>query len=179
MENADKKMSSVTGFFGQDIKKKLEFYSKKYKLPMSRLIAIAVDNELAALSLEDEYMPFYWDMKLPAFDSFPDLQYADEAGRLVKYMKRDSRGMSLDLLLVLRHDIGIPDRDRLKFGLVEALRKNLIEVFENPASVKYENVRELYRLKQNNPITKKKRVKKETEKELFLKLQKKYGKKNG
>lgn len=175
--NDENRMFKIASYVGKAHIEKLKFYSKKYKLPISRLIAIAVDNEIFDCNLDTE-MPFYWNTKIPEND-FVENTYADEAGKLVKFLKMDSRGMSLDILLVLRHEVGIPDKEKLLLALRECLDHNLLEAFNAPKSVKYgKEFPEvtLYRLKTSNPkVTKKVRRTDAQEYAEMLRLKKKFG----
>lgn len=171
----ENRMLRVASYVGKAQMDKLKFYSKKYKLPVSRLIAIAIDNEIFECNLETE-MPFYWNNKLPENDFVPN-SYADQAGKLVKFLKLDSRGMSLDILLVLRHEIGIPNKEHVLYALKECLNNNLIEVFKAPESVKYGKefpAITLYRIKSSSPGVQKKIRKKVDDFAKYQKLKKKF-----
>lgn len=90
------------------------------KLTYSRVIAIAIDNELG----KDK--PFEFDLTLPEEDTCEDLIYADEGGKLLDYMAK-IRGAGLDTLILLRHDIGIPDKDTFLATFKECLGNDMIE----------------------------------------------------
>jgi hypothetical protein len=99
---------------------KLNAHSLKTNIPLSRLICIAIDNELG------REKPFEFDTTLPN-EEIEDHAYADEGGRILKFLKMVQAGLSLDVLVLLRHDMGIPDKhiflltfgDLLRLGLVE------------------------------------------------------------
>jgi len=143
---------------------KLENFSKMYKLPISRLIAIAIEREL------EKDTPFKVDFTLPT-DLLPNA-YADEAGKILKFMRRLKSGVALDFLYVLRHDIGIFDGKAFLAGFSECIKANKLETFDAPDTSKYAKGTILYRIRDR-------KLKKEIDKEIveynqFLKLKKKY-----
>lgn len=154
--------------------KELRRLSKKLKLPESRLIGFAIDNEM----LEGGEDAFNVDLSLP--DNLEEFAYAHEAGKILNYMKKMRVGITLDLLYINRHDLGVSDRNAFLAGFAECLKQGTIESFVVPA----ENVKTgetdilKYRARVNNPVTRKKILKKakkkENEYEEYLKLKKKF-----
>lgn len=76
--------------------------SQKRNIPISRLICIAIDNELLKERI------FELETELPTANT--DHVYADEAGRILAFMKKHDAALTLDNFLLLRFDIGVPDR---------------------------------------------------------------------
>ena len=148
----DRKMIPVKAFIGLNHMEKLVYWSKIKKLPMSRLIAIALDKEF------DEVDPFLYDCSLPS-EEFEEYAYADQAGKILRYLKDQSVGMSIEMLTLLRADYGVPDKSEMLAGLKECVDKDLIESYVAPKSVKYNNSFgdvTLYRLRSTAPEMKKK-----------------------
>jgi len=166
---SDTRCKKIEGYIGLEAEKKLLNFAKMYKLTKSRLVAIAINNEL------DKETPFKVDFTLP--EGIIEFSYAHEAGKIVTYMKGLRNGMSLDLLYVLRHDIGVPDADKFLAGFAECLQKEMLESYVAPANVKYTNSHDttLYRLKLNNPVVRKKVMKKASKYEQYQKLKKEFG----
>lgn len=79
--------------------KKLEEFSKIKSMPISQLIGIAVHHEFQrrdAFRLETH------------FNGTPrENQFADEAGKLFRYLQKSHMGLSLIQLLIAQRDIGI------------------------------------------------------------------------
>lgn len=169
----DKKMLSVQAYIGRKHFEQLLVLSRILKLPVSRLICIAVDNEF------QKEEPFKLNLELNQ-DEYVEYAFADEAGKLMNFMKGLRNGMSLDLLYVLRKDIGIPDRTIFLQAFNECVKQGIIESYINPPSVKYNNSFETicYRLKSASPEARKKLRKKVSERETYERLKAKYGKDN-
>jgi len=117
------KMSTRVSNYQKDA---LHRISNERKLPMSRLIAYAVDNEL----LKDN--PFQFETKLSEIAIMDiDLdEFAEEARRIYNYMKLLSYETGLDVLLLLRHEMGISDKEIFLIAFNIALESNLIETFQ-------------------------------------------------
>lgn len=89
--------------------------------PVSRLIAIAVDNEL------DVATPFHYPTDLPS--EYVEYAYAAEAGRLLSFLQKLPTGIAMDSIVLARRDIGIDDRKILLQCLKELFDKKLIEEY--------------------------------------------------
>ena len=144
--------------------KSLESFAKMYKLPISRLIAIAIEREL------ERDTPFKVDFTLPT--DFIDGAYADEAGKILKFMRRLRSGVTLDFLYVLRHDMDITDGRAFLAGFSECVKAKKLEKSDAPESSKYLKGSIMWKIVD-------KKVKKQIDKEIveynqFLKLKKKY-----
>ena len=92
------------------------------QLPISRLVAIAVDNEL------DVQNAFNYPCAMPT-SPFVEFAFADEAGKLLNFMAKFPTGVSTDTLLLCRRDIGIESRAEVMLAYRELLEKGLIEEF--------------------------------------------------
>jgi hypothetical protein len=97
--------------------------SVEMDLPISKLIAYALDNEM------DCAEPFKYDVTIPDVP-YREFEYADEASKLLKYlMKNFASGTGLDMLVLCRRDIGVPDKARLLLGYRELLKREMVEEF--------------------------------------------------
>ena len=140
-------MARAQGYIGHKHHDALERFAKMYDLPISRLVAIAIDNEM------EKDKPFKLDLKLPS--EYVEYAHAKEAGKILDFMRGLRIGMSLDLLYIMRHDIGISDRDLFLAGFKECIMKEQIEKFEAPSTTKYKAGSILYRVNALNPVVKK------------------------
>lgn len=168
----EQKSVKIQAFISHALAKQLQYYSKRHELPMSRLVAIALDNEIYD---NEENIPFKWDYTLPKGE-YAEYAFAEEAGRILTFMKNDEKGMSLDFLLTLRHDIGIKDKKVFLAAFNECLEKEMIEVFDMPETVKRVKFSSsvVYRLKSNNPKVTKKIRKKLSDRDKYERLKKRF-----
>lgn len=125
MSTKDNKMTQLKTMVSYYHKDKLEKIAKIRKISVARLIAIAIDNELN----NDE--SFKFDTSFPG-DEYVPYTYADEAGKLLKFMKTLRFGAGLDVLVLLRYDIGIPNKQVFLAAFRECLELNMIESFKRP-----------------------------------------------
>ena len=84
-------------------------------LTYNRLINIAIDNEL------DSTYTFNYAVGEP--DRYEPYMYAAEAQLLLKYLLDKPRGVSREMLMLLRRDIGIKDRQGL-LGAIKQLHED-------------------------------------------------------
>ena len=108
--------------------KRLKDYALRMKLPLSRLIALAVDNELS------KNEPF----KGISFELFKDVQeyaYAKEAQRISDYMDKIGHAVTIDFLYSHRHDLPLETLEEVIGGFSELMRAGLL-VESKPAFVK-------------------------------------------
>lgn len=108
----------------------LDKVKNKTKIPLSRLLTIALDNEL----LKDK--PFDLDFTFP--DSI-DFAYADEASKILDFLSVNKFGIGLDNLLLLRHDMGIHTREAFLGGFNECLSRNILDSYrpKDTVNIKY------------------------------------------
>lgn len=168
--NMDEFQVYVSKTQGQEIRR----IAKKLNLPYGRLISYAIENELK------EENPFEVDLTLP--DNLVHDAYAQEAGKILGYMKKLRTGMSLDLLYIARHDFGVYEKDAFLGGFKQCLDTEVIEAYVQDASIiKIGGVTGdivKYRAKTNNPVIRKKMMKKAKTKDQefaeYQKLRKKF-----
>jgi hypothetical protein len=107
----------------KSLAKKLEEFGDLKFLPQSKLVCIALDNEL------DQTDAFNYPTSLPTNINFDENPYAHEAGLIVEFLKKMPGGAPLDTLLLARRQIGIESRDTLKAAYAELLHHGLIEEY--------------------------------------------------
>jgi hypothetical protein len=97
-------------------------------LPISRLVQIAIDNELVTAT------PFEFDCSWPESE-FIENAYIEEATRVELLLKRFPWGIGLDALTLLRHDVGVQDKERFIYGVRELFQMGKIEFRKTQRSV--------------------------------------------
>jgi hypothetical protein len=95
---------------------------RRLGMPISRLCALAVDNEL------DAHVPFNYPCPMPE-TPYKDYEYADEAGKLLAFLKKFPSGTTVETVMLCRRDIGVESRQSVMHAYRELLAKNLIEEF--------------------------------------------------
>jgi len=99
--------------------KKIEEYAKKLKLPLTRIIAMAIDNEFSKAH------PF----KGIDFTLYKDIQedtYSEQAQKIVNYMSMIKSAVTIDFLYSMRHDIGLQHLEDVVGGFSELMRAGLL-----------------------------------------------------
>lgn len=96
--------------------------SEEKEIPMSRLVAYALDNEL------DSPTPFNYPSDLPT-DEYKEFMYAKEAGRVMKWMNSVPGGVNKESIMLCRRDFGIETRREVLYALRELFEKDMIEEF--------------------------------------------------
>ena len=100
---------------------RLRDLSEARQMPMSRLIAIAVDNELHKTDKS-----FDQGLELPDVTDYEEFEFCDEAGKIANFLNGLSGGTGLDVMMLLRNEIGIPDKHRFLGGFAELLKSEQI-----------------------------------------------------
>lgn len=101
-------------------KQLLTEWSDKLGIPQSRLLAIALDNEL------DQETPFHYPCTLPTTDYIPGA-YMSEATKILRFLEYFRDGTGRDMLMLSRRSIGIPNRADLMLGFRELLMEKMVE----------------------------------------------------
>lgn len=149
---------------------KVRKISKSRKISMARLVAFAIDREL---QIE---RPFDFDCSLEGIDNI-EYAYADEAGRILNFIKTLRIGAGLDVLVLCRFEMNIPDKSVFLAAFKECLDKNMIEGFKppvNPNRAPNADDYLYYRLIGDSPKDRKKMSKEAKEFEKYQKLKKKF-----
>lgn len=172
MINDDKIMVKIQAFVSKKHYEFLQYYSRIHKIPISRLIAYSIDEQCI---ISD---PFNMKLEIPKSE-YTEYAFANEAGKIITFLKTQRVGMSLDMLYIMRHDIGISNREAFLNGFRECLEKEMLEAYQAPKSSKYAQNFDvvLYRVKGTDRSTVEKLKKRESEREQYERLKKKYGNK--
>ena len=101
----------------------MKFHALKVKMPVSRIVAQVIDK---TLSNPD---PFEYDLTIPR-DDLVEGAYAHEGGIFMDYMKTLKNGIGLDMLMVRRQDLGIPDSSVMLTVFGICLDAGMIEAFK-------------------------------------------------
>jgi hypothetical protein len=149
---------------------KLNFHTFDKKLPIARLIAWAIDQEL------QKEKPFDIPLQFPE-ERYEEYAYADQAGKILQYMT-DHEAMGIDQFIIGRFDIGISDIDELLLGLRECVEKGFLEAYKPKANIyaksEFPDDYYYYRLKDRN-YKANKRVRREASQfQKFQRLKKKF-----
>ena len=107
----------------------LKSKSSELGIPLSRLVAIAIDNEL------DSKSPFNYPCQLPESPYIEDA-FLNESHEIYKWLDKFKHGIGRDTLMLCRRDIGILSRSDLLHGLRELIQQNLIEEYR-PLATKF------------------------------------------
>lgn len=148
----------------------LLFHSEASGFPKSRLIAIALHNEML------KERPFQLPIQMPD-TYYEEFKYADEAGRILNFLRKQDTGLGLDMLYMLRKKIGIEDGELFMEAWRELIEQNLVDEVK-PSKKYYPNIPDnytYYTVRGNNVKAKKKKRKQATEFAKYLRLKKKYG----
>lgn len=111
---------AIKAYIPPMIHAKLKDASRLQGLPMSRLMAIALDNEF------DQEMPFHYPTDL-LDEPYEEYAYVNEANKILDYLCKFRNGIGRDALLLSRRDLGIEKREDILRGLRELYEKDMIE----------------------------------------------------
>jgi hypothetical protein len=110
-------------FISKKTKQILEEKGFELRERVSRLVAIAIDNELASDP------PFRYDAEMPTVE-YVENQYSNEAGKILRFLEKFPTGASLTSLLLCKRDIGILSKAQFMLGFRELIKVDLIEEFK-------------------------------------------------
>lgn len=118
-------MVKMSFFVPEYHEKYIRSISKKNMIPMSRLIAFALDNEI------ERDTPFEYNLEMPECE-FDELANAEEAGKILDFMKglHAEKGVGLESIMLYRFKIGIPCKKKLMLGFRELYFSEMIESFK-------------------------------------------------
>lgn len=97
----------------------LEQWSEKLKMPQSRLMQIAFDNEIS------QPTPFNFPVTLPVSD-YIEGAYVNEAGKILRFLDHFREGTGRDMLMLCRREIGIPDPETFRLAYRELLNTGMV-----------------------------------------------------
>lgn len=138
-DDEDSNFKPVRVYLPKSIAVILEAQSDLKNLPISRLIAIALDNEMTHGQPALDYP-----LDKPT-SPYIEQAYADEAGKILKFIEASSTPLSLDMLMLCRRDIGIMQKDVFMLGIRELFEVGLIEEFR-PKHTAFKNFDENYKV---------------------------------
>ena len=127
---------------------RLRDQSRLLGLPMSRLVAIALDNEF------DQAEPFNYNTELP--DNADDYAYVTESDKMLTYICRYPNGIGRDHLCLARYEFGVNDRSVVLAALKSLLDTGMVEEVE-PTRTKFKFWISTYRLIRAKDIHRKER----------------------
>ena len=165
-----KRFVKIAGFTSSKTYRKLELHSEKNHISISQLVAIALDQQF------DKDYPFLLNTEL-SDDDFVDYAYADEAGKIMSFLDDTEIGSTLEVLYLLRSEMGIENREAFLGGFRELMTKGVLDCYTPIKTMlrKHAEFQEYYRLVKNVPkIRKPKQTKQEKELATLAKLQKRY-----
>lgn len=114
----------VKVFLPKSVMEKIRKKAEETNIKMSRLIALAIDNELDAI------IPFTYHCPMPTAP-YIECAFQMEAGRVLKYLKDNfDNGTGVESLVICRRDMGIESRETVMFAIRELLEVKMIEVFK-------------------------------------------------
>ena len=169
---SDDKMAKLTFFISKHHYNKIKDIAAKLSMPVSRVVCMGLDNEL------ERENPCEYDLTLPEIDENLENAYADEGGKFLTFMKTLHSGMGLDMLVMLRYEMGVPNKTALITVFADCLEKGIIERYKPPYKVGRPEFPEdyfYYRMKRDKKTdTTKKKNKRELDYERYLILKRKF-----
>lgn len=100
---------------------KLKIIAEERLIPVSKLIAIAIDNEL------ETERPFHFKTIIPEDPPYVEGEYMKEAVKIYNWMIRWFKGgLDVQQLLLCRRDIGIENVEAFLLGFRELIKKDMV-----------------------------------------------------
>ena len=106
-----------------ELKRELEQMAIKKQVPISRLVSFALENEFAARN------PFNYPVELEEAPDVDDIFYLKEGRQILNFLMKIPKGIGLVSLVLVRRDIGLPDKEILLKALAELIKKGLAELY--------------------------------------------------
>lgn len=142
-------MERMTGYYGVTISKTLD----EKLLKISEATGVP-PQRLLAFQLEGIPLVKY---EIPKVD-WEEYAYADQAHKIITYLQKYGSDIDLDLLIILRHDIGLPNIDTLLKAFAECIHhKFIITKMKIPRFHPDKPPRQVYGLIKNTDTIKNKR----------------------
>jgi hypothetical protein len=140
----DEVRSKAVGIISRHNRDKLDSLVQTMRIPISRLVAIAIAKEF-----ERGEDAFKYEYDLPD-DEYVEHTFINEASKILVYMKKIA-GMSMQDLFLVRHDIGIPDGLTFRYAFRELVLQKMVETYKPKQSInshfKYDDDVVFYRVK--------------------------------
>jgi len=147
---------------------KLYEESRKRDMTLSRFVGAILDRAVE-FGIYDVA-----DMRIPRVSDEVAIEYAEEGGKFLDFLKKSPFGFSKELLIHLRHDIGIEDREILLKVLAYCLKSGVVVEYKPVHKKGYVPGHIQYKLKETKSAEFRRR--KTSEYERYLKLRKIYEK---
>lgn len=132
MRNPDNPFHFWKAFLPLETIEILKERSHKTGIPVSRLIAFAVDNELDAPN------PFCYLTELPD-NIYIEGAYMDQAQKILRFLQKFPIGVGRDMLMLCRRDMGVGNKQNFLLGLRELYETNMIVDSKPPKSAKFKS----------------------------------------
>lgn len=113
----------IKAYIPNEIAQLLQDVSLQRNIPVSRLIAIAIDNEL------DTPYPFNFPCEAPK-DKYHEYMYLKEANKIAEFVAQFPQGIGIDTIMLCRRALQIPDRDTVMCAIRELIQKEMAEEFK-------------------------------------------------
>lgn len=137
--NVDQSFDCVKVYLPKETARLLKIAARDKFLPVSRLCAIAIDNEF-----DQGEHSFNYPFVLPT-TPFTQSEYADEAGKILNFLRRYPDGLSQDVLMMCRRDLGVESREKFLYGYRELVEADLIEEFTKNLNYGTSSIRVRYK----------------------------------
>lgn len=96
------------------------------KQPVSRLVGIAIDNEMRSTS------PFNYPVEIPTTPAYLESAYIAEAQRMIEFIKKNPIGIDRELLVMSRGDYGIESIEVALLVLRELFMVEMVREVSEP-----------------------------------------------
>lgn len=128
----DEKMSrEVKVYIPKSLYDSLRTKSEQTKLPMSRLVAFAIDKEL-----DQGDKAFSYDVEMPK-TVYIEGAYIEEGGKIYRYLVKNGTPLSIDQLVLARREIGILNKTTLLLGIRELIKRTTLVELIAPLNYKF------------------------------------------
>jgi hypothetical protein len=132
MKNPDNPFGFWKAFLPLETIEILKERSRVTGVPISRLIAFAVDNELDAPN------PFCYLTELPD-NVYIEGAYMDQAQKILRFLQKFPSGIGRDMLMLCRRDMSVGNKQNFLLGLRELYETNMIVDSKPPSTTKFKN----------------------------------------
>jgi len=132
------KFRKVSVFMPESLFQMLDEKRRENKLPMSRLVCYAIDNELDAPS------PFSYLCQYP-LNEYMQYAYAKEATLIAQWLAKCPSGMPRDQLMLCRRDMGIVDKENFMLAYRELLESKMVGEIDPPKKNKFKKYPDGYK----------------------------------
>ena len=118
---SDIKLYRVTALISKQRHNEIVKLAKEKNLPMTRLASIAIYNEF------QKDKPFDFDFSIPEEEA-EEYAYADQATKILSYMRAKKNGLPIDIMIPLHHEMNIADKETFLFAFKELIDKDFLDI---------------------------------------------------